>query len=248
MSPEPRVIAATLIAVLAHLLIALAAAGGLPSFPPKAWAEEGSNREREIVFDLKDVVDPASGGPGTGAEARAWAASPALRATPVAARTGARAAETPRGESLLDDPFTDWFLHRSGGLVSRGSTSSGASTGGASTGGDPGTGGGPGGASGSGDRSGKGAPKGGRARAATLLPNWDCHYPGETEHTGIVRMLATVRPDGTTASVQILDDPGNGFAQVAIDCAMRQPFLPALDERGVPVEGKTRPFIVRFIH
>jgi hypothetical protein len=237
------VTASTLIACVAHLLIALAAAGRLPSFPPKAWADEGSNRESELVFDLKDVPDPASGDPGAGAGERARLALPASRVVPVAARAAARAEDTPHGESPLDDPFTDWFLHRSGGFVSRRSTSTGASSGS-----EPGTGGAAGGAGGSGDRFGKGAPHGGRARPAGLLPNWDCHYPGETEHTGIVRMLATVRPDGTTASVQILDDPGNGFAQVAIDCAMRQPFLPALDERGVPVEGKTRPFIVRFIH
>ena len=61
-------------------------------------------------------------------------------------------------------------------------------------------------------------------------------------------MMATVRPDGMAESVQILSDPGHGFAQVALGCAMRQPFLPALDERGMPIRGNTRPFIVRFVH
>jgi hypothetical protein len=81
-----------------------------------------------------------------------------------------------------------------------------------------------------------------------LLPDWDCTYPGFTEHTGVVRLTATVKPDGMVESVEVLEDPGHGFAEVAVRCALRQPFLPALDEGGVPMRGQTRPFIVRFIH
>jgi hypothetical protein len=87
----------------------------------------------------------------------------------------------------------------------------------------------------------------GRARPATLLPNWDCEYPGPPTKPAVVRLIATVRPDGTAESVEILNDPGNGFADVAVQCAMRQPFSPALDERGERIRGRTRPFVVRFM-
>ena len=228
--------AATMLSCMAHLLVFLRDRRSQAT-------EERSSRERESVFDLRDAPDLPSGGPAGGAAARSVPASPA----PVAVRTFARPAGAPAARSTaradgnpLDDPFTDWFLLRSCGFTSRSPAEAGHD-------GD-GTGGGTGAGTGSGDRSGKGALARSRARPATLLPNWDCHYPGETENTGFVRMMATVRPDGTAASVQVFDDPGFGFAQVAIDCAMRQPFLPALDERGLAVEGKTRPFIVRFIH
>ena len=87
----------------------------------------------------------------------------------------------------------------------------------------------------------------GRARPASLLPNWNCEYPGAPTYDGIVRLIATVGPDGVAESVETLSDPGNAFAEVARRCAMRQPFLPALDERGRRIRSKTRPFIVRFI-
>ena len=61
-------------------------------------------------------------------------------------------------------------------------------------------------------------------------------------------MIVTVRPDGTAASAEIVSDPGDGFAQVARECAMRARFVPARDERGLPVLGKTGPFNVRFLH
>jgi serine/threonine-protein kinase len=87
----------------------------------------------------------------------------------------------------------------------------------------------------------------GRARPAMLLPNWGCEYPEASRYEGTVRLIATVRPDGTAESVEVLFDPGHGFAEVARECAMRQPFLPALDERGQGIRSKTRPFTVHFV-
>jgi serine/threonine-protein kinase len=87
----------------------------------------------------------------------------------------------------------------------------------------------------------------GRARPATLLPNWDCEYPGPPTKDVVVRLIATVRPDGTAEAVDVLDDPGGGFADVARACAIRQPYSPALDERGQRIRGRTRPFVVRFM-
>jgi hypothetical protein len=87
----------------------------------------------------------------------------------------------------------------------------------------------------------------GHARPAMLLPNWDCEYPGPPTHDAAVRLIATVGADGTTESVDILSDPGDGFAAAARECAMRQPFSPALDERGQRIRGRTRPFMVRFV-
>jgi serine/threonine-protein kinase len=87
----------------------------------------------------------------------------------------------------------------------------------------------------------------GQARPAMLLPNWDCEYPGPPTHDAAVRLIATVRADGTTESVDILSDPGGSFADAARECALRQPFSPALDERGRRIRGRTRPFVVRFV-
>jgi hypothetical protein len=86
-----------------------------------------------------------------------------------------------------------------------------------------------------------------QGRAAHLLPAWDCEYPSWAKVGALVQMVVTVRPDGTAAAVEITSDPGHGFAGVARECAMRQRFLPARDEHGRPIFGKTGPFNVRFI-
>jgi protein TonB len=77
---------------------------------------------------------------------------------------------------------------------------------------------------------------------------WDCEFPlGTTHYHEKVGMIVTVRPDGTPDSVEIVSDPGHGFAPAARDCAMRQRFVPARDGDGNPVPGKTRPFNVRYV-
>lgn len=86
-----------------------------------------------------------------------------------------------------------------------------------------------------------------QGRAAHLLPAWDCEYPSWAKVGALVQMVVTVRPDGTAAAAEITSDPGHGFAGVARECAMRQRFLPARDEHGRPIFGKTGPFNVRFI-
>jgi serine/threonine-protein kinase len=91
-------------------------------------------------------------------------------------------------------------------------------------------------------------PAHGRARPASLLPNWECEYPGQPFYLDLEAWLvATVLPDGKPESVQLLSDPGHGFGKAARECAMRQPFVPGLDEHAQRIRSKTRPFLVRFI-
>jgi RNA polymerase sigma-70 factor (ECF subfamily) len=86
-----------------------------------------------------------------------------------------------------------------------------------------------------------------RGHGAQLLPAWDCEFPSWAKVGGVVRMIATVRADGTAADAEIISDPGHGFAAVARECAMRQRFVAALDEHGKPTLGRTGPFNVRFV-
>ena len=86
-----------------------------------------------------------------------------------------------------------------------------------------------------------------RGHGAQLLPAWDCQFPSWAKVGGVVRMIATVRADGTAADAEIISDPGHGFAAVARECAMHQRFVAALDEHGKPTLGRTGPFNVRFV-
>jgi protein TonB len=90
------------------------------------------------------------------------------------------------------------------------------------------------------------------SRDAWLAGNtsWDCDFPGEADRDeirdAVVEMTVTVRPNGTVESVQIVDDPGHGFARMATACALRHSFAPALDSIGRKIWGTTRPFHVGF--
>jgi protein TonB len=91
------------------------------------------------------------------------------------------------------------------------------------------------------------------SRGAWLEGNtaWDdCEFPGEAERDkirdAVVAMTVTVRPNGTAQSVDILEDPGHGFARMATACALRHRFAPALDSAGRRIWGKTRLFHVGF--
>lgn len=78
---------------------------------------------------------------------------------------------------------------------------------------------------------------------------WYCASPAgsTTERTHEVRIVVSVRANGTPAAVEILADAGEGrFAKAATRCAMRRRYQPALDAAGSPVEGKTLPFTVQY--
>lgn len=90
------------------------------------------------------------------------------------------------------------------------------------------------------------------SREAWLEGNtsWDCDFPGEADRDridhAVVLMRVTVRSDGTAVTVEILDDPGHGFARMASACALKHRFAPALNREGKPIWGTTRKFHVGF--
>jgi protein TonB len=91
-----------------------------------------------------------------------------------------------------------------------------------------------------------------RSRQAWLVTNvvWDCGFPPEADsselHYAAVEVAVTVQPDGSAESVDVLVDPGHGFAAVATTCALEQRFIPALDREGRPIRAVTRPFTIGF--
>jgi protein TonB len=52
--------------------------------------------------------------------------------------------------------------------------------------------------------------------------------------------------DGTALSARIVDDPGFGFGEEAMRCAMSWRYVAARDRQGRPVRGSTLPFAVQF--
>jgi periplasmic protein TonB len=81
--------------------------------------------------------------------------------------------------------------------------------------------------------------------------NWNCAFPPEADADQIdrqnVRVIVTVRADGTPESVRVMEDPGHGFARAARDCAMHRRFAPAYDREGSPILASTPPITVKFI-
>ena len=55
-----------------------------------------------------------------------------------------------------------------------------------------------------------------------------------------------VLADGSVRHATILRDPGMGFGEAAVGCAMRERYQPALDASGHPVESESPPIRVRF--
>jgi hypothetical protein len=254
-------------AAVAHVALGLWAAGWPWPFASRAWAgaelgvlpiEDVSGDSHVYVLeegafgltgDVGGAAAPASGDLSTGSARGVLRPAGHERRTILAKASADR---MPDARDPQQDPFTEWLR---GAFGSRSSESVGPASpkiGGNGNASDTARGaesreltrdeGGQMGVS----TEKKPLPRG-RARPATLLPNWDCEYPGPPTKDAVVRLIATVRPDGTAESVDVLDDPGNGFADVAVQCAMRQPFSPALDEHGQRIRGRTRPFVVRFM-
>lgn len=59
---------------------------------------------------------------------------------------------------------------------------------------------------------------------------------------GVVSIVATVRPSGAIAKLDIEAEtpPGEGFASAAKACLAKRKFVPALDEHGDPTGARTR--------
>jgi periplasmic protein TonB len=111
----------------------------------------------------------------------------------------------------------------------------------------------PGGSNGS---TGKGAGPAGngpdRSRSASLSgsKDWKCDFPPEADIDQIDQAFVIVqvatRADGNPDRVNILQDPGHGFARAARQCAMKEHYDPALDREGNPIAGSTKSIRIRF--
>ncbi|HVW27860.1 MAG TPA: TonB family protein [Polyangiaceae bacterium] len=99
----------------------------------------------------------------------------------------------------------------------------------------------PGGASGAPDRS---------SPVSLASQSWSCPWPREAdaedidEQTVVIRVV--VRPDGSVESANVASNPGHGFGDAAVSCAMRTRFSPARDREGRPIRSASPPVRVRF--
>ena len=91
-----------------------------------------------------------------------------------------------------------------------------------------------------------------RSRPAWLVTNvvWDCGFPPHVDPKEIsyaaVVVSVTVKPNGRPESVEVVEDPGHGFGELAKRCALAHEFIPALDREGRPLRATTRPFTIGF--
>lgn len=80
--------------------------------------------------------------------------------------------------------------------------------------------------------------------------SWDCDFPGEADRDRVnhaaVELSVMVSPSGKAYAINILDDPGHGFARMATGCALKHKFLPARDPLGNNIWGRTRAFHIGF--
>jgi protein TonB len=106
---------------------------------------------------------------------------------------------------------------------------------------------------------GSGRPEGGPPQAAAPdqgsavslgEQSWSCPWPRAAEADRIdeqtVVIHVVVAADGTAESVEVLSDPGHGFAEAAAACALRTRFTPARDRAGRAVRAASPPIRVRF--
>jgi protein TonB len=91
-----------------------------------------------------------------------------------------------------------------------------------------------------------------RSRPASLAgsKDWKCDFPPEADidqvdQAFVVVQVAT-RPDGSPERVNVLSDPGHGFARAARICAMKERYEPALDRDGNAIAGQTKSIRIRF--
>lgn len=81
-------------------------------------------------------------------------------------------------------------------------------------------------------------------------PDWRCPWPREAEADEIAQQIAivrvVVRADGSVESAAILSDPGHGFGETAVACAMQTRFAPARDRQGRAIRSQSPPIRVRF--
>lgn len=98
----------------------------------------------------------------------------------------------------------------------------------------------------------KGKASRSRARPVTLASlDWKgCPWPSEAEsvdlETQVVLLRVIASDRGQLQRVEIISDPGHGFAAQARKCASAETWLPALDERGRPYTATSPVFRLTF--
>ncbi len=90
-----------------------------------------------------------------------------------------------------------------------------------------------------------------KARGVSLsAKNWRCEWPSQAMNRDIyeqsVILKVVVRSDGSVSRARAVKDPGDGFGDAAVACALRTRFTPALDQLGKPVSSSSPPIRVRF--
>jgi protein TonB len=80
--------------------------------------------------------------------------------------------------------------------------------------------------------------------------DWRCPWPATADSADIDQVVAVVRVqvhvDGTAESVSVVRDPGMGFGEAAVGCALRESYEPARDRTGAAVAALSPPIRVRF--
>jgi periplasmic protein TonB len=80
--------------------------------------------------------------------------------------------------------------------------------------------------------------------------DWQCPWPreagGEPIDEQLVILRVVVRPDGSAESAARVHDPGHGFGEAALACALRTRFTPGQGRDGKPVKQESPPIRVRF--
>lgn len=97
-----------------------------------------------------------------------------------------------------------------------------------------------------------GPPPVDKSRPATLAgsTSWNCPFPPEADAEGrdsaVAVIVVTVRPDGSPASVSVVQDPGAGFGRAARRCALGRRYVAGLDKDGQATTTTTPPIRVKF--
>ena len=79
---------------------------------------------------------------------------------------------------------------------------------------------------------------------------WRCDWPASAlaqdiyENFVVLRVL--VDADGSVENAEVLQDPGHGFGDAAMGCALRTKFSPARNALGEPIRATSSPIRVRF--
>lgn len=79
---------------------------------------------------------------------------------------------------------------------------------------------------------------------------FDCVFPAPGERANLteaqVLVKVTVEPDGKPSAVEVVKEPGGGFAAAAKRCAMGKTYTPAKNAAGQAVQAQTFPFYLQF--